>query len=204
MSDFASMRLLAPRSQRAPLAARIDGAAIRPLARDSEALRLLTGYVELLRNGPALASAELRRLAAVHVRDLVALVIGATPDAASVAENRGARAARLRAIKADIVANLGRDDLRIEAVSRRHRLTVRYVQRMFEQDRTTFSEFVMSQRLARAHRTLTVAAPGGPSIGDIAAACGFNDHTYFSRCFRRAYGAPPSDIRAAARKKAGR
>jgi len=192
------------RSELAPRVADVDDAVLRPVARDSEALRLLIGYVGLLRNGPALGSPELRRLAAVHVCDLAALVIGATRDAAAVAEARGARAARLRAIKVDVIANIGRGDLAIETVSRRHRLTVRYIQRLFEHDGTTFSQFAMSQRLARAHYMLTDSAAAASSIGDIAAACGFSDHTHFNRRFRRAYGAAPSDVRAASRQQAPR
>lgn len=192
------------RSELAALVAHVDDAVLRPVARDSEALRLLIGYVGLLRNGPALGSPELRRLAAVHVCDLAALVIGATRDAAAVAEARGARAARLRAIKVNVIANIGRGDLAIETVSRRHRLTVRYIQRLFEHDGTTFSQFVMSQRLARAHHMLTGSAAAASTIGDIAAACGFSDQTHFNRRFRRAYGAAPSDIRAASRQQAPR
>jgi hypothetical protein len=54
------------------------------------ALRLLTGYVDLLLQGQASTSSELQRSAATHVHDLVALAVGAARDAAHVASGRGA------------------------------------------------------------------------------------------------------------------
>ena len=54
------------------------------------AMRLLTGYVDLLLQGQASTSSELQRSAATHVHDLVALAVGAARDAAHVASGHGA------------------------------------------------------------------------------------------------------------------
>ena len=62
---------------------------------------------------------ELGRLAATDVHDLIALAIGSSGDGAQIAKRRGLRAARLRAIKADVRANLARADLSVAAVARR-------------------------------------------------------------------------------------
>lgn len=62
---------------------------------------------------------------------------------------------------------------------------------------TTFSEFVLAQRLARAHRFLTDPVRSDDTIGTIAFEAGFGDLSHFNRTFRRYYGATPSDIRAA-------
>jgi hypothetical protein len=58
----------------------------------------------MLGDDEALATPELRRLVVTQIYDLVALAIGATRGAAAIAEGRGVRAARLRAIKADIAS----------------------------------------------------------------------------------------------------
>jgi AraC-like DNA-binding protein len=193
-----SIGIALPFSALAPLVPNFEDTLMRPIPHDTEAMRLLTGYVGLLQNGRALENPELRRLAVVHFHDLLALALGATRDAAALAEGRGGRAARLRAIKVDIVENLGRSDLTIDALSRRHRLDVRYIQRLFERDGTTYSQFVLGQRLTRAHRMLGDPQLSGATIGDVASACGFGEQGYFSRCFRAVYGASPSDIKAAA------
>ena len=43
-----------------------------------------------------------------------------------------------------------------------------------------------------------LTSPQGDSmkISDIAYACGFNEVSYFNRCFRRRFGASPTQFRA--------
>jgi AraC-like DNA-binding protein len=135
----------------------------------------------------------------VHIHDLLALAIGATRDAAEVAKSRGARVARLRAIKEDIVDRLEQPDLSVAAIAARHRIKPRWVQRLFESEGTTFTEYVLAQRLARAHRRLTDPRHAGLKIGAIALDVGFGDLSYFNRVFRRRYGMAPSELRAIAK-----
>ena len=109
------------------------------------------------------------------------------------------RAARLRAIKADIGANLHDCELGVTAVATRHRVTPRYVHKLFEGEGTTFSEFVLGQRLASAHRLLTDPRLADHTIASVAFDAGFGDVSYFNRSFRRCYGATPSEVRAEAK-----
>jgi AraC-like DNA-binding protein len=133
---------------------------------------------------------------ASHLQDLAALAIGATRDAAVVAGGRGVPAARLRAIKAYIVRNLTDRHLSIDAVARCHGITPRYVSMLFDGDATTFSGFVLAQRLNRVYRMLTDPRYSGRTVSSLASETGFGDLSYFNRCFRRRYGATPSDVRA--------
>lgn len=182
--------------QLSPLIGDPGQALMRPLPTAGGAMRLLIDYVHSLQEaGDGLSSEELH-LAATHVFDLAALAIGGTKDAAEIARGRGARVARLRAIKADIVAQGG--GLSAEDVARRHRLSTRYVRKLFEGDGTSLSEFTLRQRLLRAHRMLCDPRHAGRSITAIAYEAGFNDLSYFNRAFRRRYDATPSDVRAAA------
>jgi AraC-like DNA-binding protein len=50
-------------------------------------------------------------------------------------------------------------------------------------------------RLRKAADLLTRAGGGGGRISDIAFDCGFNDLSYFNRCFRRRFGLTPSAAR---------
>jgi AraC-like DNA-binding protein len=197
-SRFVTLRL--SRQALAPLLSNLDDAVMRPLARDTEMLRLLVRYIVDLRDGYPLAAPGLQRAVVTHIYDLVALVIGATHDAVAFTKGRGLRAARLMAIKADIRNSLEHNEVTLTAVAARQRLTTRQLQRLFETEGVTFSEFVLGERLARAHRHLTHPALTERLISTIAFDVGFNELSYFNRTFLRRYGATPSDVRAAARR----
>jgi AraC-like DNA-binding protein len=184
----------------APQIADLDAAAMRPIPVDTEALRLLVHYAAMLKEDMVLAP-DVQSLVVNHLQDLAVLPIGGTRDAVMVAGGRGVRAARLRAIKADIVRHLTDRRLSIDAVALRHRITPRYVSMLFDGDGTTFSEFVLAQRLNHAHRLLTDLQFSGRTVSSLAFEAGFGDLSYFNRCFRRLYGATPSDVRANSQKQ---
>lgn len=118
----------------------------------------------------------------------------------AIAGERGGRAARLAAIKHDILVHLAEPDLSVAGVAGRQRLSPRYIHKLFEVDGTTYSEFVVSQRLRQAHRLLTDPRFGHDSIGAIALTVGFGDLSYFNRTFRRQFGMTPSEVRGAVRR----
>ena len=175
-------------------------AAMHPLPRDSEALKLLTIYMKAINQDLKLGSPALRRLAATHVQDLMAMIIGATRDGAEIAEQRGLRATRLAAVKSDVTEHLGQEcDLTLADVAARQGLGSRYIQKLFEAEGSTFSSFVLEQKLVRAHRMLTDARYATSKISTIAFAAGFGDLSYFHRVYRRRYGATPAQTRNDAR-----
>ena len=77
-------------------------------------------------------------------------------------------------------------------------MTPRYIHKLFENEGTTLSKFVLGQRLSRVHRMLADARCAGQTIGALAFAAGFGDLSTFNHAFRRHYGATPSEVRAAA------
>jgi AraC-like DNA-binding protein len=148
-----------------------------------------------VKDSAMLANPDLQRIIVTHAHDLVAAVVGATRDAAAMAEERGVRVARLRAIRSDVAANLCDSTLTVAAVASRHRVTPRYVHKLFEAEGITFSEFVLGLRLARAQRMLTDPRLAGLAISAVAYEVGFGDLSHFNRAFRRVYGATPSEVR---------
>jgi AraC-like DNA-binding protein len=188
----------APRRAMSRLVDGLDAAYGQPIPADTPALRLLTRYIGVLDETEAFETPGLRRQAVTHVHDLMALAIGATRDAAEIAKSRGARAARLHAIKQDIANWLDQPDLSVAAIAARHRIKPRWVQRLFESEGTTFTDYVLAQRLLRAHRLLTDPRYANQKISTIAFDVGFGDLSYFNRAFRRRYGVAPSELRAAA------
>jgi AraC-like DNA-binding protein len=181
-----------------PTAADLDASLVRPIPRGTEALRLLTSYVGVVEDTDVLAMPDMRGPLAAHFHDLIAMAIGATRDVVEMARGRGVRAARLRAIKGDILENLSRGDLSIDAVALRNGISPRYVRMLFDGEGATYSDFVLGHRLARAHRMLRDPRNVGRTISAMAFEAGFGDLSYFNRAFRRRYGATPSDVRMAA------
>jgi AraC-like DNA-binding protein len=183
----------------APLVANLEASYGRAIPADSAALQLLVGYIGVLDDMDAVAPPEVERQVVTHIHDLMALAIGATRDADEIAKSRGARAAWLRAIKEDIATSLDQPHLSVETIAVRHRITPRWIQRLFESEGTTFTEYVLAQRLTRAHRLLTDPLHSGQKVSAISLDVGFGDLSYFNRAFRQRYGLTPSELRAAAR-----
>jgi AraC-like DNA-binding protein len=165
----------------------------------SAALGLLVRYLDVVRAGDELVNPAIGQSVADHIIDLAALALGARGDFAEMAKARGAKAARLRAIKSDILHALGRRNLSTEQIAARHGISARYVRKLFEEDGSSFSDFVVTERVMKAHRMLTDRRRGHLNITQIAHESGFGDVSYFNRAFRRHFGATPSDFRAAAR-----
>jgi AraC-like DNA-binding protein len=191
--------LTVPRKLLAAIVPGIEDMLVCRLSNNTEALRLLTGYLGTLEQDGELSTPELGRLVVAHLHDLMALAIGASGDAAHVAVGRGLRAARLRAIKADIAKNFDRPGLSIGAVARRQDISPDYIGKLLRSENTSFTDFVLRQRLARAHRLLNDPQWHARSISAIAVAAGFGDLSHFNHAFRRAYGQTPSDVRNKAR-----
>jgi AraC-like DNA-binding protein len=174
----------------APLAKCAEAAAARCIPRDTEALSLLRAYVANLPE--RIADPQLGRLSATHVYDLIALAIGATNEGREIANQRGVRAARLEAIKADLIQNVA---LSLDQLAARQGISPRYVQMLFEETGTTFSDFALERRLDVARMMLTSPRFAAWSITAIAFEAGFGDLSHFNRRFKRRYLMTPSDLR---------
>jgi AraC-like DNA-binding protein len=194
------LALTLPKAPFAPLVVGVEDRLLRRIPRTAPALRLLIGYVESAWDEQTIAAPELQHLIVAHVYDLIAVSLGATREAAETSQARGLQAARWHAIKQDIGKTLGRHDLSLTMLAARHACEPRALQRLFETEGTTFTDYVLAQRLARAHRRLSDPRHAGEKISTIAYDAGFADLSYFNRTFRRCYGVSPSDVRAARRR----
>jgi len=196
--SFHGLRL--PRSTIVAGVRNVEDLYCRRIPGDIPSLQLLRRYLTVLDGVSQGAAPELQQTAANHIIDLITLTLGATGETAQIAEGRGVRAARLQSIKSDVVNHLSNESLSVRAVAARHQVTPRYVQRLFEESGLTFTEYVLAQRLARAHRLLTDARLAERTLTAIALEVGFGDLSYFNRAFRRRFGATPSDMREQARR----
>jgi AraC-like DNA-binding protein len=158
--------------------------------------RLLLHQIETAqRVGPKL-DASANHAIGQYVLDLVLLCLGANGEAAHIAKDRGLASARLDSIKAEILRRLSRADLGLRQIAASHGVSTRYVQHLFELSGTSFTSFVLEQRLLSAHRLLRDPKSRVRKVSEIAAAVGFSDVSYFNRAFRHRFGGTPKDVRA--------
>jgi len=174
----------------------LDAVPLRVLRPEDGLLGLLMGYADLVFKGGVGQNPE---LAATMSRHLVELAVHAfAKDAARpmAPETRQSVAAmRLDLFKADIERSLADHGFDIARLARRHKVTPRYIQMLFADSGTTFTEFLRQQRLALAYRLLCDPTQAARNVADLAFAAGFNDLSHFNRVFRRRFGATPREIR---------
>lgn len=173
-----------------------DDLTMRVVPRQSDLLGLLHAYVDILRLRADTESGMAAPFAAGHIRDLIgAIAVAETGDGAP--EQPGVKAARLRAIKADIAARLCDPRLDAASIAASAGISPRYIRRLFQEEGSSFSAYVLRERLDRAHRLLLHPGSASRTIAATAYACGFGDLSYFNRTFRRRFGMTPSDLRGA-------
>jgi AraC-like DNA-binding protein len=161
-------------------------------------LCLLDGYLQSLTSLAEPPSPQLAPIIGVHLLDLVAAVLGPTAEAAEIAAKRGVKAARLRAILAEIALRFSDPSFDLDKIAGTLGISRRYVQELLEETGKSFTEHVAERRLKRAFEMLTDRRCLHLAIIDIALAVGFGDVSHFNRVFRRRFGETPSGVRAAA------
>lgn len=175
----------------------IDRLTMTVLPRGTEGLGLLTGYARLLMSEETIAP-ETRELVGQQLADLAGVALGAQRDQWHVAEQRGMKAARLRAIHAAVRAGAADEGFSINHVAAALRISPGYVRKLLTGEGTSFSALVLDRRLALAHAALCDPALARHPISSIALEVGFGDVSYFNRAFRKRFDATPGEIRATA------
>jgi len=186
-----------PRASLKPRLVNKDLDRIRRLPPTSE-LHLFAHYAAALIRMPASPAPAAARLAATHLHDVVALVLGTSGDEAHLAKRRGLSAARYQAICADVLANLAKTELSLDWIAARHLISPRYLRGLFYDQQTSFSDFTRNARLDKARELLTDPRFAHHTITAIVHETGLGDLSGFNRMFRRRFGVTPSDLRAIA------
>ncbi len=195
-AEMALTCFLIPRSSLIARTVDAPGSVVRHIPPHGAGLlfrQLSTGLAEV---GPTLTPAEAAQIGMMFI-DLLALAIGAT-TAAREAARPSVRRAVFATICANIRARLGEPSLNLVTLAADFGVAPRTLQTWFHERGTSFTHYVLEQRLQLAERQISSLA-GNTSITEIAYATGFSDLSYFSRRFRRRFGITPSDRRAAAR-----
>jgi AraC-like DNA-binding protein len=189
--------LFIPRARLDALLPNVDDLLIKPVDARFAPVLFLGRYLDLLfapddlRDEPALLAHI-----GITITDLVALAFGAGRDAGELARMRGLRAARALEILKRIAAGFSRPSFGSSEVARAMGLSSRYVNELLQETGVSFAERVMELRLQKARALLAAPPHAAMRVSDIAYACGFNEVSYFNRCFRRRFGASPTQMRA--------
>ena len=113
------------------------------------------------------------------------------------APSRSAARAALRSeIRRYVRTHLQDPPLGPASIARTYAMSVRALHALFEDAETSVAGLVRGERLARCLEDLE--RPNAGSVTEIAFRWGFCDAAHFSRVFKRAFGATPSEIRHAA------
>lgn len=151
------------------------------------------------------ATAEFRRSTigdrrartAVHLLSVLVMELLEADTTDEADDASGAGHEMLSRIHGYIEEHLMDPDLSPESIARAHHISVRYLQKLFQNDGSTVSQWVRRRRLefcrlelGRSSRRITMAA--------VAHRWGFSSPSHFSRTFRGAYGMSPSEWQALA------
>ncbi|MGW5421758.1 helix-turn-helix domain-containing protein [Streptomyces sp. NPDC003943] len=138
-----------------------------------------------------------RARTAVHLLSVLVMELLEADTTDTVDDGLGGGNEMLSRIHAHIEEHLMDPDLSPESIARAHHISVRYLQRLFQKDGSTVSQWVRQRRLescrfelGRSTRRITMAA--------MAHRWGFSSPSHFSRTFRGAYGMSPSEWQALA------
>ena len=127
-----------------------------------------------------------------NVVDLFATLIA---ERAHPGTDPGARNHLLLRVRDHVNRNLGDPDLSPEGIARTHRISVRYLHRLFEGEGTTVGRFIRERRLEECGRELARRGRVAPTVSAVAQRWGFVNPAHFSRAFRAAYGVSPREWR---------
>jgi AraC-like DNA-binding protein len=183
-SDNPWSSLFIPRQRIGALVANVDDLLMKPLDAGVAPVRFLSRYLDLLfapddfQDEPALLAHI-----GTTITDLIALAFGAGREASAL----------------EIVRRIGtgftRPSFGPAEVARAMGLSSRYVNELMQETGVSFAERVMELRLQKARGLLAAPPRTAMRVSDIAYACGFNEVSYFNRCFRRRFGASPTQMR---------
>lgn len=103
---------------------------------------------------------------------------------------------RKQQVMAYVEEHLEDPGLNPQAIAAAHFISVRSLHQLFENENQTIAATIRSLRLERCRMQLEDPSQDAVLLSSIAAQWGFADSAHFSRAFRQAYGATPSQWRA--------
>jgi AraC-like DNA-binding protein len=188
--------LVIPRAALSPL---LPGGRLMRLFRlpaASPLASLLSAAIDAANSQVPLLPDELGESVLRNLCGLVALACGASIDDAEQGPDP-TRSAQLAAVKRHIDLNLSDPGLTPASAAAALGLSVRQLHRLFEPTGSSFTRYVLRQRLLKCRDAVASATGTGRSVVDIAFGWGFNSMATFYRAFANEFGATPIAMRGA-------
>ncbi|WP_328584650.1 helix-turn-helix domain-containing protein [Streptomyces sp. NBC_00370] len=129
------------------------------------------------------------------VQDLLTAVMAHHLDAEAEVMDESPQRMLMMRIDRFVRQRLGDPELSPGTIAAAHHISVGYLHRLFLARDSTVAAWVRDQRLESARRDLTDPALRGVPVHRIATRWGFKNHPTFTRAFRSAFGATPTDYR---------
>lgn len=190
-----------PRAYLKNLVRNVDDLVLQRMISNPETLRHLRHYIRsLLQSNFDQEPGTIGTTIETTLVDLVALSLGASSDACELASTRGLKEARLRQAVATIGHCFANCSFSCVSLARQVGVSTRYIQSLFEEVGTSFSEKVMELRMQKAKKMLEDEFCDDLRISDIAFECGFSDISHFNRSFRARFDCTPTQFRHARHK----
>lgn len=193
--DFAAIQLPRQRLRRPKNS--IEDRFMMQIPASDFALALAHAYVDTLLKHCDAADADIPSCASEHIADLVTAAVA--PENICQQQASNLRAARFETIRRELNRNFMVPGFSLTVLARRLSISPRYVQALFAEAATSFTDELTKRRLARAYEMLTAPRYAHMNVMDVAYECGFPTVSHFHRTFRRHFGVTPGDVRSKAR-----
>ncbi|MCB1909670.1 MAG: helix-turn-helix domain-containing protein [Rhodocyclaceae bacterium] len=99
----------------------------------------------------------------------------------------------LHRVQRYILRNLQDNEMSIPMIARENGISVRYLHRIFLLSGESVSKWILKQRLERCRESLAGSPGSRCLVKRVGFEWGFNDTAHFSRAFKKAFGASPSE-----------
>jgi len=176
-------------AQRIPITTKVTN---RPIPVQGDAA-LLAGFLsEISRVGPSTLSSQASMVVREHALDLCALTLAPMAGGRRPELGSPARMALLK-VRVAIESNLTNPRADRNLIAAAAGFSERYVNRLLEQEGTSFRQLLTERRLVKCREALE---RGKQSIGEIAYGFGFGNPAHFTRAFKKRYGVTPGEHRA--------
>lgn len=146
-----------------------------------------------LAEAPRLYAPEANRVAN-NLLDLLGIALSRCPRV-SVSTPTSRSAALLRRVQESIDSRLDDETLSPAAIALANRVSVRYMNKLFQREGQSLARWIRRRRLERCRSDLEDPASRKRQISDIAYSHGFKNISHFNRLFRSQFGSAPGVLR---------
>jgi transcriptional regulator GlxA family with amidase domain len=130
------------------------------------------------------------------ILDLISLMMDTEHDPATPElEDRSLTHIMFKRLSLYMKEHLADGELSPASVALAHRISLRYLFKIFKLHGTTFGHELMEMRLQEARRQILIAYRTGHSLQQIAFLCGFANQSHFSTRYRERFGESPRESR---------